>query len=300
MKLAMYAYFTHVLRHQGAEQAVLMAKRCGFDAIEILDGIRSGGAPLFPNKQAARELREMLDAHGVHCACYSVSVNVLANDTGSARDRSAVDALKEIAEIAHILGSPYLHHTLTIGYVPPSGRSVTVRELLPELVSRACEVAEHCVALGLTVLYEPQGYYVNGLDGFSLFYEKMKRSGYPVGVCGDFGNCLYADCDPVDFFARYAGEMRHVHVKDVRLEDEVLNRKNAPGRQWDRTKGGAYVTETQLGEGIVNIDACLEELKHADYRGTYALETFYRKDPSAPLEQHLLRDEAYMEQKIRE
>ena len=297
MKLAMYAFFTHVLRHQGAEQAVLMAKRCGFEAIEILEGVRPGSPPLFATKEAAEHLRALMEKHGIRCACYSVSINVLAKDMGQDRNVSAVDTLKRIAEIAQILGSPYLHHTLTIGYQPPEGQTVTVHDLLPDLVSHASQVAEYCDLLGLTVLYEPQGYYVNGLDGFPLFYEKMKGLGHPVGVCGDFGNSLYAGCDPTDFFARYAAEMRHVHVKDLRLEDGILNRQNAPSRQWDLTRDGKYITETHLGDGIVDMDACFAKLLGVGYNGTYALETFYRSDKDAPLEQHLLRDKDFVQNK---
>ena len=149
---------------------------------------------------------------------------------------------------------PFLHHTLTIGYVPPEGHAVTVQDLLPALLERAGQVAAYANSIGLTVLYEPQGFYVNGLDGFPAFYDAMKARGYDVGVCGDTGNSLYVGCDPAAFFARYASDVRHVHLKDLHLEDEVLHRGNATAsRRWDMIADGRFVTETRLGEGDVLI-----------------------------------------------
>lgn len=70
--------------------------------------------PLFESAEKARELRALMDKEGLRCACYSVSVNVLAENMGEGYDQSAADALKQCADMAKILGSPFLHHTLTI------------------------------------------------------------------------------------------------------------------------------------------------------------------------------------------
>lgn len=298
MELSMYAFFTDIFRREGAVEAVRFAKECGFTAVEILEGARPGSKPLFSTSEQAQELRRLLDENGMRCACYSVSINILADDIGEERSLSGVDALKRCAENARILGSPYLHHTLTIGYTPPENQTITIRDLLPTLLTNASEVAGYCAALGLTVLYEPQGYYVNGLDGFPLFYEEMKERGYSVGVCGDFGNSLYVGCDPVDFFKRYAGDMRHVHVKDFHIEDDRLHRSNAtPSRHWDRIRDGRYVTEAFFGDGVVDMDACMQELRRVGYSGAYSLETFYWNNLSVSLKENLLRDKSYLQNK---
>lgn len=295
MELSMYAFFSLVHKHEGAAAAVRLAKDCGFSAVEVLDGAKPGSHPRFPTPRDAEEMRRLLDQNRMRCACYSVSTNILADDVGEGRDLSAVEAIKRCADRARVLGSPYLHHTLTIGYVPPAGVEDSLEAILPALVDRAAKVAAYCNDLGLTVLYEPQGYYVNGLDGFPLFYGEMKRRGYDVGVCGDFGNTMYAGCDPVDFFKRYASEIRHVHFKDLRMEDETLNReRSAADRKWDRTRDGRYITETLLGDGAVDMDACVEELRRVGYGGAYSLETFYRDTSTVSLEDRLRRDIAFL------
>ena len=156
-------------------------------------------------------------------------------------------------------------------------------------------MADYCASLGLTVLYEPQGNYVNGLDGFPRFYDEMKRRGHRVGVCGDTGNCLYVGCDPVAFFARYAADIRHVHVKDLLPESDALNRHNAPrSRRWDRIRDGSLVTEAYLGDGGVDLDGCMRELSRAGYDGVYSIETFYWNTLTVSLRDHYRRDRAFV------
>ena len=201
-----------------------------------------------------------------------------------------MDILCRCADYAHILGSPYLHHTLLPGRILDEKPQVVLDRLLPELLSRAGTVADYARALGLMTLYEPQGYYVNAPDGFARFYEQMKRRGHFVGVCGDVGNPWYADSDPVDFFARYADEVRHVHIKDVFLTDREPDRSGRPSRPWDRTAGSRFVTEAPLGQGRVDIDACMAHLHRVGYRGAYALETWYEDKDTVTLQEHLARD----------
>ena len=294
-QLSFYAFFTDILRKESAAEAARFAHDCGFEAAEILEAVRPGAKYLFADAQDARRVREQMDVHGVRCACWSVSINILSDELGPNRNESGVEALKRSADYARILGSPFLHHTLTIGYVPPEGQAVTVQDLLPTLLERAGQVAAYANSIGLTVLYEPQGFYVNGLDGFPAFYDAMKARGYAVGVCGDTGNSLYVGCDPAAFFARYASEIRHVHLKDFHVEDAVLHRGNATkSRHWDATSDGRFVTETRLGEGEVDLDACMRHLKKAGYKGTYSLETFYWNNLSVSLRENLQRDRSYV------
>ena len=290
MHLTMYAYFSDLLKRYGAREAVRMARACGFSSVELLEIIGPGTPPLFENEGQARELRSLLEENELHCACYSVGIYLPADDLGPFCDQSAVDILCRCADYAHALGSPYLHHTLLPGRVSDEEPRVVLDRFLPELISRAGTVADYARARGLMTLYEPQGYYVNAPDGFACFYERMKRRGHFVGVCGDVGNPWYADSDPVDFFARYAGEMRHVHIKDVLLAEGREDRSHMEERPWARTAGGRFVTEAPLGQGRVDIDACMAHLRRVGYRGAYALETWYEDKDTVTLQEHLARD----------
>ena len=293
MQLTMYAYFKELLLRDGADVAVRFAKECGFDSIEILDQIFPGSVSVFPNEDSAKQLRKALDRHGLRCACYSVGICLLADDLGEHRDLSAVDALKMCADRAHILSSLYLHHTLMPWLISDEPPALALDRLLPTLIERATVVARYSNTLGITTLYEPQGYYLNG-PAFARFYEPMKASGCAVGVCGDVGNCLYANASPAAFFERYAKEVRHVHLKDLHIEDARINRQSAPQRAWDETADGSYLTEVPLGNGAVDLDTCMQELYRAEYDGAFALETFYWNKETKSLASHLGRDREYM------
>lgn len=294
MPWTMYSYFSDVLRRYGAREAVRMARECGFTAVEMLEIVGPGTPPLFESREQARQLRALLDENGLRCACYSVGIYLPADDLGPRRDQSAVEILSACADNACILGSPYLHHTLLPGRVSDEEPSAVLDRLLPLLLTRAGQVADYNKMLGMTTLYEPQGYYVNAPDGFARFYEEMKRRGYAVGVCGDVGNPWYADSDSVAFFARYAGEMCHVHIKDVFVANSREECARISSRPWDLTAGGRFVTDAPLGQGVVNIDACMAYLRRANYQGAYALETFYATGEGETLREALIKDCDFM------
>jgi sugar phosphate isomerase/epimerase len=295
MELTMYTYFTELLVRHGAQEAVRFAKECGFSSVEILEIIGPGTAPLFPTEQQAQELRSHLEAAGLKCACYSVGIYLPADDLGPTHHSSSVEILKSCADRAHILGSPYLHHTLLPGRVCDDPPAKVVDRLLPTLLDRAGQVIEHCARYGMSVLYEPQGYYINGLDGFPRFYEAIKERYPTVGICGDVGNCLYANASPLAFFERYAQEIRHVHLKDLCLENENFHRGNtALGRLWDQTADGTFLTEVPLGDGEANVNGCMQLLRRFGYHGAWALETFYWDLETRSLAECLARDRDFV------
>ena len=58
-------------------------------------------------------------------------------------------------------------------------------------------------------------------------------------------------------------------MKDYQKLSQIENAENGG---WLKTKGGAYLKDVPLGEGIVNVNACLQILKEADYLSVYSLE----------------------------
>ncbi|MBQ5362201.1 MAG: hypothetical protein IIU63_02540, partial [Clostridia bacterium] len=81
-QLSMYAFFTDILRRESAAEAARFAHECGFAAAEILEAVRPGAKFLFADADAARVASAQMDAHGVRCACYSVSINILSDVLG--------------------------------------------------------------------------------------------------------------------------------------------------------------------------------------------------------------------------
>ena len=265
----MYTEFYKALAMHGLAEAARAACESGFDSVEMLD-IRGMGA--VSDAKAARDARSLLEDKGLLVSCYSLAIDLIpfdryGNIIGDCE--AAVETAKRSAEIASEMGSPYFHHTLVTNLRPDLHMpKPPYDEVFDTLVDAASKIAKACNDMGLVVLYEPQGFYVNGSENFGRFYNEMKKLGYDVGVCGDMANTLFVDEPPLEFYRNFAGEFRHVHLKDY----EYLGRAVVPDRKCLLSLCGKVYSETELGEGSANFSECMKLLKNARYNGAFALE----------------------------
>lgn len=266
MNITFYGGFNPMLRKEGIEKTLDFTVERGFSSVEYLD---------FPSEHTftddeARALKFSLDAHKLTCACYSVAANVMAQRGGMYGEKSGVEALKNCADRAVILGAPYFHHTMTMGMPINVCPEEDFDNFFESLCDCAEKVGKYANSLGLTVLYEPQGPFVNGIDRFGRLYYEMKRRGLDVYVCGDIGNTLFADTDPVDFYKVFASEVRHVHLKNY-----VINRPSEhPSSPTSYSVSGIALNEVGLLRGDIDVDACLSLFREQGYSGAYAIENF--------------------------
>ena len=82
------------------------AKADGFDAVEPYPTI-----DIFNDTDGmdnAKKVKEKMDKLGLDCSCFSFGINMLADP------KEAYASLKKAVDLAHILGSPYLHHTMEL------------------------------------------------------------------------------------------------------------------------------------------------------------------------------------------
>ncbi len=88
-----------------------------------------------------------------------------------------------------------------------------------------------------------------------------------VGLCLDTGHLMLCGGDPVRAAREWGGRINHVHLKDARRKvAEEIVRESAPvSAIWQR---GAFC---RLGEGDLDVDAVLEELKKS-YTGWLVVE----------------------------
>ena len=77
----------------------------------------------------------------------------------------------------------------------------------------------------------------------------MKSRGCNVGICGDTGNSLFVDCDPVEIYKAFASDIKHIHVKDYYVTDTPVSGTKT-------TLCGKYITEAPFGKGVVDFGAC--------------------------------------------
>ena len=281
MKISMYSSFSDLVKQKGIEEAADTALAFGCEAVEFIDIY--GKVPTVESEEEAREIRRVLDAKGLSVSCYSVAVDIALPETSGYDSDSAREYVCHSAKMAAIVGSPYLHHTLVLGlnynektYVHDFGR--VMKMLLPHTLA----IADLCNSLGMTVLYEPQGVYVNGRENFTAFYNEMKRRGKRVGVCGDMGNSLFCDWRPEEFFDELAPEIKHVHAKDYNvvsadeLSEGVLAYSSVSGKK---------IIPTAFGEGDIDVLRCIAAVRAQGYDGAIALEGEYHDiDREIPLD----------------
>lgn len=260
MRFAMYARFNSMAKRIGLEATADFAAEMGFSAVEILESTGEGDPSLIPDVDTAKNAKEILSSRGLSVACYSVGTCVY-------HAPEAEKSLIRQAEIAAALDCPFLHHTL-LPWLRHTEGMPTFDDGIAGAVEGAARVADAAKAFGIRCIYEDQGLYANGVEGFGVFYRQMKQRCSNVGVCGDIGNSLFVDEGAEKFFAAYAEEICHVHMKDY-LRKSV---KDAPGRYWLMTKGGNWLRDTMIGDGIVNFDTCMQILRGVGYDGVYALE----------------------------
>lgn len=234
----------------------------GFDALEGFSCLDFAA----PDADTAKRIKEYADSKNIKFSCFSAFTRFAAGAEN-------IERLKRYADVASILGSPYLHHTI-VGEFADSKKVVPFKkELFADGVQAVREVYDYAESLGVRTVFEEQGYIFNGIKGFGEFLDTVNRD---VGVVADFGNIYESEDDLLDFLKAYADKAVHAHIKDVSLSD---SRINGCGLE---TLDGKYMLEAEVGKGIVNFKEAIKILKDAGFNGYYALE-YAAKDDNSPV-----------------
>lgn len=261
LSTSMYSGFSSLVKTHGIEEAARLAASLGFSSVEFID-MAGTGPTTFQNTDHALLARSILNKHALSVSCYSVGINLVNIESGVQKNPAAIEELKKISDIAASLESPFLHHTLFVNLTLPHN-APSFDEILYPVVDAAGEVADYCKNLGISCIYENQGMYFNGVDNFGKFFNLMKSHCDNVGVCGDVGNSLFVDEDPLPFFEAFIDHIKHVHLKDYIKIENVSELKS---------RGGTYLESVPVGTGNVDIASCLKALKKHGYCGALSIE----------------------------
>lgn len=207
-----------------------------------------------PDVEYAKKLRNYADSNNVKFCCSSVGLNLTESD----RFKN-IETVKKFIDVAKVLGSPYLHHTIAFAWENPD--EIVKKEDLYferglEAVHQICDYAKE---QGIKILNEEQGFIFNGVNNFNKYVQKLGRD---VGVVIDFGNIEFVDEKIEDFIPVFADIILHAHVKDYKYAQN----------EGYVTRGHKRIVDCQLGEGDVNIKKACDELKKIGYDGFIALE----------------------------
>ena len=257
MKFTSYVDFTHDLASHGAEYAVKRSARLGFESVEFLASYPD--ARPFYERHDAKKIRALLDEHGLSAACYSIYADLLRGS-----DEEFFDAMSKHLAFAVTVGSSFFHHTVA-PHRPTEG-DASIEAVLAKVQARVEGVVAMAKELGILCLYEPQGPYFNGVEGLGMLLRVLAERHDNVAVCGDLGNSLFVDCDPVDICRAFSDRIVHVHVKDYLRSDE--RQEGAAGQ----SRAGKWLYDCNVGDGIIDLPKCFSLLKATGYNARFGLE----------------------------
>ena len=255
MKFSNYFTFAQDFLNKGLDEAIKHTVALGFDSVEHIESIHKGSFKI-NSIDEAKIMRKKLDDNGLTVSCYSVVANLCIGNPDY-----YLNELYRHIEYAVIIGSPFIHHTLTAGCLPDTVKYSTY-EMLDFCKDRAEKAAKRCNEYGMTCLYEPQGFYFNGVEGVSAILNEMRSRGCKVGVCGDTGNSVYFDCMPSEIFRTFKNDVLHIHVKDRSYGLDETSKM--------MTREGKTVVNARFGEG--NIGVCEALSLIPDYDGVLSFE----------------------------
>lgn len=112
--------------------------------------------------------------------------------------------------------------------------------------------------------------------------ERMMENTDPacVSLLYDTGHFAYCGVDPLEMVKKYAGRIRHVHLKDIR--PEVVERVKKEGLSFlEGVRQGAF---TVPGDGCIDFEPIFKVLEEAGYEGYMLVEAEQDPAKADPLE----------------
>lgn len=247
-----------------------LAVQYGMSAIEGLNHMEL----VEPNLEQARLIRKYADAKGISCCCFSVFADIVADNA-----EAEINRLKGFADVAAILGSPYLHHTIA----PNADKAVLSTAARDCLFYRGItgvqQIFDYAKERQVRAVYEDQAFLFNGVENFARFLRAVDRE---IGVVADFGNICQMDETIGPFIQEFFDRIVHVHLKDMKPT-------NANYEHVLPTWNGKYITETEIGTGMVDFAQAIRLLREKNYKGYFSLEY------SAPCDESSTIDDALVE-----
>jgi sugar phosphate isomerase/epimerase len=212
---------------------------------------------------------EALAEVGIPCPIFSVSQNFAK--PGAPERREQLEKIKFGVDEAIRFNAQVVR--VFAGDVSPGMTFEDAREWIVEgLTEASIYAAEHNVKLAL----ENHGKLAGRGDQVLLIVQEVaaKSGTSSLGANPDTGNFLLVNQISEMGVAEVAQIANMVHFKDFAPEP-----KGHQGFAYEALNGYRYVG-TAVGEGIVNLSACVSALKAANYNGWLSIEYEGEEDPS--------------------
>ena len=258
-------FFNFPKKGQSYAQIIDKAKAVGFDAVELYTACEL----ISPDTDAAKSIGEYAGIKQIDIGCISVGANLTRED-----NTVEVEKLKKYVDVAKIVGSPFLHHTLGSA-LHWRFEPIPVAKIINRIVKAEREVCDYAGEKGIMVLNENQGFIMNGIERFDEYLSVLDHPNH--GLVADVGNIMFVGEKPESFVGRFAPFIKHLHVKDYLLKPGA---GLYPGNEWLLTNNGDYLLDTVIGYGAVDFEKVFHILISAGYDGYYSMECgAYTEEP---------------------
>ena len=211
-----------------------------------------------PDIEQAKKIRAYADSKNIKFSCFSMYVNLVDNNS-----EDEINKVKKYVDVAKILGSPYIHHTIAGEVFNPDNIIANKDVLFKKGIDAVRQIYDYAESNGIKAVYEDQGFIFNGVEGMEKFLNTVNRD---VALVADFGNISQVDEDIIGFIKKFGNKIVHAHLKDVRVTDCPLCSDSYP------SLGGKCITEVMIGEGDVKVREAISLLENNGYKGYYSIE----------------------------
>ncbi len=239
-------------------------REMGFDYADLTDnhdgatlGTEYGFAASISLESNPARIRKMAEKEGLTLTSVCAHANLL---DPTSPDRYGTAQIIKAIRLANLMG---IKQVITTEGDPKTafGHGLTTDQQLFSIREKLAAPIEWARELGIELLLEPHGVLTDTVEGMRAILDILDGDDV-VGINLDTGNSWLGGGDPLEFVKVFGRRIKHVHWKDM-------------GAEWESKRGtqfGCGMGLIPLGDGVVGIQAIVEELIKNGFDGPTTLE----------------------------
>ncbi len=268
--VSLYSFHTYASdRVAGVKDCIRKAAEMGASGLDFIEV----GLPYEEYLSYARHVGAYCREVGIEPVCFCTGAEFLRCEDIHAE----TERVKRNIDIAAAYGCRVFRHDVSRGF--PAGDARSYDDAIEIIAPAIRQITRHAEQRGIVNTTENHGFFSQDSERVEKLILAVNEENF--GALVDIGNFLCADEDCVSAVRRLAPYCRHAHAKD-------FYRKSAedghPGAGWFQSRGGNYLCGAILGQGDLNVCACIDALRQGGYDGTLTLEFEGREDPMQAVE----------------
>jgi len=251
------------------EKAVHWLAENGAEVIELVPF----GMDFIADPSLIGRIKNAAKAAGVPLGNFSLNANFL-QISPEELEQELIRA-KRYIEICHEMEIPCIRMDCSSFRRPLESNTIeNFNKELPEIVKAYQILCDYAAPLGISVLLENHGFYVNGSDRVIQVYHGVERKNF--GLQLDVGNFICVDEQGDVATKKVAPYAKTVHLKDFYIRSPHRDPGDASqfecSNSWFRSVHGNYLRGSILAQGDLDIYEILSIVKQAGYDGNIFLE----------------------------